>query len=226
MKLRWRVLNSKRLSEASAHPSTEKSARLQFPYGAAELACLKAADPLLGAFIDQYGKIERELQPDVFTALAQSLIAQQISNAAAVTVWRRLNERFGTLTPSGLMEADEAALQACGIPLRKAQWLRHLGTRIVEGALDFAALPGASDAAVIQTLTALPGVGVWTAEMLLIFALGRPDVVSWGDQAIRNGMMRLYGLEALNKAQFAHYRERYRPYGTVASFYLWALARS
>ena len=74
----------------------------------------------------------------------------------------------------------------------------------------------------IQTLTALPGVGVWTAEMLLIFALGRPDVVSWGDQAIRRGLMRLYGLETLNRVQFAEYRERYRPYGTVASFYLWA----
>ena len=97
-----------------------------FPYGAVELAHLKARDPLLGAFIDQHGKIERELQPDLFTALVQSLIAQQISNAAAATVRRRLGERFGTLTPSCLMDADEAALQAYGIPLRKAQWLRHL----------------------------------------------------------------------------------------------------
>ena len=198
------------------------SAPLYFPYGVVEVAHLKAADPLLGAFIDQHGKIERELQPDLFTALARSLIAQQISNTAAATVWRRLGERFGTLTPSCLVEADEAVLRACGIPLRKAQWLRHLGVRIVSGALDFAALSRASDSVVIETLTALPGVGVWTAEMLLIFALGRPDVVSWGDQAIRRGLMRLYGLETLNLAQFTVYRERYRPYGTVASFYLWA----
>ena len=215
-----------RQSSGNADQPLKRNVPSYFPYGAAEIAHLKAADPLLGAFIDQHGKIERELQPDLFTALARSLIAQQISNTAAATVWRRLGERFGTLTPSCLVEADEAALRACGIPLRKAQWLRHLGTRIVEGALDFAALPGASDAAVIQTLTALPGVGVWTAEMLLIFALGRPDVVSWGDQAIRRGMKRLYGLETLNKAQFAHYRERYRPYGTLASFYLWAVATS
>jgi DNA-3-methyladenine glycosylase II len=77
---------------------------------------------------------------------------------------------------------------------------------------------------VVHTLSALPGVGAWTAEILLIFALGRPDVVSHGDQAIRRGMRRLYGLETLSRAQFTHYRERYRPYGTVASFYLWALA--
>ena len=86
------------------------------------------------------------------------------------------------------------------------------------------ALPALPDAEVIRRLSAVPGVGVWTAEMLLIFALARPDVVSWGDRAIRRGMERLYGLATLNRAQFAQYRERYRPYGTVASFYLWALA--
>ena len=96
---------------------------------------------------------------------------------------------------------------------------------MVGGALDLAALHAQPDAAVVATLSALPGVGVWTAEMLLIFSLGRPDVVSWGDQAIRRGMKRLYGLETLNQAHFAHDRERYRPYGTVASFYWWALAR-
>jgi len=95
---------------------------------------------------------------------------------------------------------------------------------VVCGALDLAALHARPDAAVVATLSALPGVGVWTAEMLLIFSLGRPDVVSGGDPAIRRGMKRLYGLETLNKAHFAHDRERYRPYGTVASFYWWALA--
>ena len=95
---------------------------------------------------------------------------------------------------------------------------------MVGGALDLAALHAQPDAAVVATLSALPGVGVWTAEMLLIFSLGRPDVVSGGDPAIRRGMKRLYGLETLNKAHFAHDRERYRPYGTVASFYWWALA--
>ncbi len=113
-------------------------------------------------------------------------------------------------------------VQACGIPRRKAEWLHHLGRQVASGALDLSALRTLPDATVIETLSALPGVGVWTAEMLLIFALGRPDVVSGGDQAIRRGLMRLYGLETLNKAQFTDYRERYRPYGTVASFYLWA----
>ena len=196
----------------------------QFPYGSMEIAHLKDRDPVLGAVIDRIGRIEREVQPDLWTALVHSIVSQQIANAAAATVWRRLSERCGDITPSRLMETALMDWQACGIPRRKAEWLHHLGSQVASGALDLSALRTLPDATVIQTLSALPGVGVWTAEMLLVFALGRPDVVSGGDQAIRRGMMRLYGLETLSKAQFAHYRERYRPYGTVASFYLWAVA--
>ena len=86
---------------------------------------------------------------------------------------------------------------------------------------DFPSLP---DAEIISRLSALDGVGVWTAEMLLIFSLQRPDVVSWGDLAIRRGMMALYGLNSLTRTQFDNYRKRYSPYGSVASLYLWALA--
>ena len=195
-----------------------------YQYGAVEIAHLKARDPALGVAIDRIGWIEREVRSVVFPALIHSLVSQQISNAAAATVWQRLGERLGEITPPRLKQTMLADLQACGIPRRKAEWLHHLSHQVVSGDLDLSALPALPDAAVIATLSALPGIGVWTAEMVLIFSLGRPDVVSWGDQAIRRGMMRLYGLETLNKAQFTDYRERYRPYGTVASFYLWALA--
>ena len=180
-----------------------------FSYGLSELAHLKDRDPGLGAVIDRIGWIEREVTPDLFTALIHSLAAQQISNAAAATVRRRLSRLLGEFTPQRVAQTPLAELQACGLSSRKAAWIQGLGQHVVSGALD---------------LSAVPGVGVWTAEMLLIFALARPDVVSWGDRAIRRGLQRLYGLETLNRAQFAQYRERYRPYGTVASFYLWALA--
>ena len=193
-----------------------------FPYGPVEIAHLKGRDPVLGAVIDRIGRIERDMQPDLFTALVHSLVSQQISKAAASTVWRRLGGLRVDLTPERLAGVTLTDLQACGLPRRKAEWIQHLSHQVLSGDLDVSALPTLPDAAVIQTLSALPGIGMWTAEMLLIFALGRPDVVSYGDQAIRRAMMRLYGLETLNKAQFAHYRERYRPYGTVASFYLWA----
>ncbi|MCB1777769.1 MAG: DNA-3-methyladenine glycosylase 2 family protein [Candidatus Competibacteraceae bacterium] len=195
-----------------------------FPYGPLEIAHLQDRDPQLGALIERIGMIEREMQPDLFTALAHSIVSQQISNAAAATVWRRLGAVLGEWTPERLAGVAWVELRACGLPPRKAEWLQRLSHCVMQGDLDLSALPTLSDAAVVQTLSALPGIGVWTAEMLLIFALGRPDVVSRGDQAIQRGMQRLYGLETLNRTQFAHYRECYRPYGTVASFYLWALA--
>ncbi len=188
------------------------------------IAHLQGRDPCLGAVIDRIGWIEREMTPDLFATLIHSLAAQQISDAAAATVRRRLGALLGELTPRRVAQTPLAELQACGLSQRKAAWIQHLGQQVVSGALDLSTLPILPDAEVIRLLSALPGVGVWTAEMLLIFALGRPDVVSWGDRAIRRGMERLYGLAPLNRAQFAQYRERYRPHGTVASFYLWALA--
>jgi DNA-3-methyladenine glycosylase II len=196
----------------------------QFTYGAGEIAHLKNRDPHLGAAIDRIGWISREVMPDVFTALIHSLVAQQISNAAAATIRRRLGALLGDLTPLRVAQTPLTDLQACGVSRRKAEWIQHVAEQVIGGALDLSALHALPDAEVISTLSALPGVGVWTAEMLLIFSLGRPDVVSWGDQAIRRGMRRLYGLESLSRTEFARYRERYAPYGSVASFYLWALA--
>ncbi|NMB12462.1 MAG: DNA-3-methyladenine glycosylase 2 family protein [Firmicutes bacterium] len=94
----------------------------------------------------------------------------------------------------------------------------------LRGEIDFDTLHTLTDAEVVRSLTALRGVGVWTAEMILIFSLGRPDVVSHGDLGIRRGMVALYGLDEVTREQFAKYAERYSPYGTVASLYLWRLA--
>ena len=195
-----------------------------FPYGPLEIAHLQDCDPSLGAVIDRIGPIQREVQPELFTALVHSIVSQQISNAAAATVWRRLGALLGAWTPERLANVTAADLRTCGLPRRKVDGIQHLSRQVMQGDLDLSVLPTLPDAAVVQTLSALPGIGAWTAEMLLIFALGRPDVVSRGDQAIQRGMRRLYGLEILSHAQFTRYRERYRPYGTVASFYLWALA--
>ena len=195
-----------------------------FNYGASEIAHLKNRDPGLGAEIDRIGWIEREVTPDLFVALIHRLAAQQISNAAAATVQRRPGALLGALAPWRVAQTPLAELHACGLSSRKAAWIQGLGQQVASGALDLSALPALPDAEVIRTLSAVPGVGVRTAEMLLIFPLGRPDVVSWPDRAIRRGMERLYGPTTLNRAQFVQYRQRYRPHGTVASFYLWALA--
>jgi 3-methyladenine DNA glycosylase/8-oxoguanine DNA glycosylase len=108
--------------------------------------------------------------------------------------------------------------------MRKARYIKGIGEAAMSGRLDVLKLRELPDEEVIEKLSSFPGVGVWTAEMLLIFSLCRPDVVSWGDLAIRRGMTNLYGLKALSKTQFDRFRNRYSPCGSVASLYLWALS--
>ncbi len=197
----------------------------RFEYGAAETAYLRARDPLLGNVIDSIGMLSRAVHPDPFSALVNSIVAQQISMKAADTVWERLTALLGgAVTPEAVGAAEMQALQACGMSMRKASYIKGAGDAALSGVVDFGALHALPDQEVIRRLTALRGVGVWTAEMLLIFSLRRPDVLSWGDFGIRRGIMRLHGLDTLSKAEFEDFRALYSPYGSVASLYFWEIA--
>lgn len=195
-----------------------------FKYGQTELDYLKEQDKVLGAAIERIGMIEREVTPDLFAALIRSIIAQQVSSKAAATVWGRLQARFSEITPQTMAAAGVADIQQCGLSTRKATYIHGIGETVAQGVLNLAELYELPDLEVIQRLSSLHGIGVWTAEMLLIFSLARPDVVSWGDLAIRRGIMNLYGLSTLTKEQFGEYKSRYSPYGSVASLYLWQLS--
>ena len=194
-----------------------------FQYGETELNHLRKKDKKLGAAIDRIGIIKREINPDIFSSLVQSIVSQQISSKAASTVCQKL---------SSLCEMDAHRLhcltveeiQSCGMSMRKAGYVKNIADAAVEGAIDFEAFPAMSDNDIIKTLTAIKGVGLWTAEMLIIFSLMRGDVVSYGDLAIRRGMMRLYNLKDLPKDRFERYAKRYSPYGSVASLYLWHIS--
>lgn len=195
-----------------------------FRYSAVETDYLAERDPVLGRAIRRIGPIERRVTPDLFEALAESIVGQQISGKAAETVWRRLTTLTGGVTPQNVVQAAVEELRSCGLSLRKVGYLQEAARAALEGRLDEKELAAMSDSEVVDRLTALPGVGVWTAEMLMIFSMQRPDVVSYGDLAIRRGVMHLYGLESLSRREFETYRSRWSPYGTVASFYLWAVA--
>ena len=195
-----------------------------FRYGSTEIDHLRARDKKLGRAIDEIGMIERRVTPDVFTALVASVAGQQISAKAAETVWNRMVTRFDMITPEIIATVTADEIQQCGMSMRKAGYIKGIGDAVSGGDLDLAGLVTLPDDDVISRLTALDGVGVWTAEMLLIFSMQRPDVVSWGDFAIRRGMMRLYGKETLDRAAFDRYRRRYSPYGSVASLYLWEIS--
>lgn len=195
-----------------------------FPYGRTETDYLMRRDPRLGRVIETIGPIERPVCPDLFEALCDSIIGQQISNRAAATVRARFRTLLGEVTPSRVLAADPSALRSCGLSSRKTGYILSGASAIRDGRLDAASLDNLPDAEIVRELTALPGVGVWTAEMLMIFSLCRPDVLSYDDLIVRRSLMRLHGLEEIDRTRFAAIRELYSPFGSVASLYLWEMA--
>lgn len=171
-----------------------------FSYGKAETDYLSARDPVLGAAIARIGHIDRAVFPDLFEALINSIAGQQISGKALATVWARLCAAVGAVTPENLLAAGEERLRACGFSGRKVNYMLSAARAVADGALDIHSLVEKDDQEVIRTLTALPGVGRWTAEMLLTFSLQRPDVLAYDDFGIRKGLCRLYGLDSVSKA--------------------------
>jgi len=210
-----------------------------FEYGQKEIDYLKRKDKKLGAAIDRIGIIQREITPDPFSALLSSVVSQQISKKAAETVWKRLcmllgdipesngseaGVKSGSIDPQSIAQVSLSEIKACGMSERKASYIKGVADAAILGTVDFKNLHTLKDDEIITRLSSLHGVGVWTAEMLLIFSLNRLNVLSSKDLAICRGMMNLYGLKELPKDKFERYRKRYSPYGSVASLYLWALS--
>lgn len=195
-----------------------------FDYGQEEIDYLTSVDETLGAAMSRLGKVEREIMPDLFTALVYAIVGQLISVKAVHTIWGRLQERFGEISPHHLAMQHADEIQGCGMTMKKAVCIQQLAHAIAQGVFDLEELHHLPDSEVIRKLTTLKGIGRWTAEMLLINAMERPDVVSWGDIAIRRGMMKLYGLQTITREQFHQYRLAYSPFGSVASIYLWEIS--
>lgn len=195
-----------------------------FQYSNKETDYLKKRDPILGATIDRIGLVKREINTDIFSSLISSIISQQISTKSAITVENRLKELIGDFTAENILAADVDSIQKCGMSMRKASYIKGIGEAAISNEVDFPNLHNLPDEEVIKELTSLKGVGEWTAEMLLIHSLERPDILSFKDLGIRRGLMRLYGLDEISKEDFEIYRERYSPYGTVTSLYLWEIS--
>lgn len=196
-----------------------------YKYGETEVNYLRRKCKKLSAAIDRIGMIERPILPNPFQALISSIISQQISTKAAATVKERLKNLIGKISAENILNASPEDIQSCGMSHRKVSYIRGIADAAKLGVIDFEKLGELSNEEIIKKLTALNGIGLWTAEMLLIFSLTRPDIISYGDLAIRNGIMHLYGLESLSKKEFEVYRKRFTPHNTVASLYFWALAR-
>ena len=186
---------------------------MYFGYGETELQYLRSRDKRLGEVIDRVGMIRREVDPDLFAAVVHHIVGQQISTKAQATVWRRMQEALETV--------DAGSVLAAG---RKAAYITDVALRVQSGAFDPETVRESSDAEAIRQLCTLKGVGAWTAEMILLFCLQRPDIFSYDDLAIQRGLRMVYHHRQVGRELFEKYRRRYSPYGSVASLYLWAVA--
>ena len=195
-----------------------------FQYGQKETDYLKKKDKRLAEVIDRIGPVQREIIPDLFAGLVNSIVGQQISTKAFITIWNRIKDLFGTVTPENMLSKSAEELQKCGITMKKSVYIRNIAIDIINGTLNLDELYKLPDNEVCRRLSSLNGIGIWTAEMLMTFSMQRSDVLSWDDLAIRRGIMMLYGHKKLDKNLFARYKKRYSPYGSVASLYLWELS--
>ncbi len=197
---------------------------MYFNYGETETEYLKTKDKKLGAVIDAVGHINCPIDPDLFYSVVHQIVGQQISIKALDTIWERMVKALGTISAETINAVDRDYLKSLGITFRKADYIKDFAREVADGSFDLERIREESDEEVIRQLSSLKGVGVWTAEMTLLFGLHRPDVLSYDDVALRRGMCLLYHHRSISRELFERCRRRYHPYGTVASLYLWAVA--
>lgn len=203
-----------------------RSARLQFSPEEA-VAHLQTADSVLGTIIEAAGSYTVRPDPkrDVYQALLRSIVFQQLSGKAASTILERVLElwdgRFPT--PEELASTEHASLRACGLSNNKTLAIHDLGLKTADGTVPtMRAAQKLSDEELVELLTQVRGIGPWTVEMLLIFQLGRPDVLPVGDLGVRKGFGRMIGAAELpDGAALAAHAEVWRPFRSVASWYMW-----
>jgi DNA-3-methyladenine glycosylase II len=185
---------------------------------------LQAADPVMGGIIERVGPYRIQFRDPGFETLVKSIVNQQLSGRVAQVIFGRLVAAVpeGRLTPGAILALRPAKMRKLGLSKQKTAYIRDLARLTRDGAVDFAGLPGLQDAEVIERLTKVKGVGVWTAHMFLIFALRRTNVLPSGDLGIRSAIRKAYGLTELPKpAEIEALGACWHPYCTVAAWYLW-----
>lgn len=187
-----------------------------------EIAHLRNADSVMGFLVDAVGPYELELRDDRFFALVRSIVGQQLSVSAARTIWGRFAALAGAIEPAAVVGMDAHDLWACGLYKAKASYVQDLAKQVLEGKVELAQLDRLSDEEVIHELTKVKGIGRWTAEMFLIFSLGRPDVFALDDVGLRRSIRLAYRDGGDPDAEtLLAISSSWHPYRSVASLYLW-----
>ena len=195
-----------------------------FEYGATELNYLRQKDKRLCSVIDRVGHIDRAVDTDLFSSVVHHIVGQQISTKAQATIWQRMRDALGEVNAGTILAAGVPKLQSLGMTILKAEYITDFAEKVRTGAFDLDAVEHMSDADAIRALSALKGIGVWTAEMILLFCMQRPDIFSYDDLAIQRGLRMVYHHRSIDRERFERYRRRFSPYCSVASLYLWAVS--
>ena len=195
-----------------------------FAYGEAELSYLRQKDRRLCEVIDRIGHVDRAVDPDLFSSVVHHIIGQQISTKAQATIWQRMQDALGAVNAETILKAGVPNLQALGMTFRKAEYITDFAEKVHTGVFSLDAVAHMDDEDAIRALSSLKGIGVWTAEMILLFCLQRPDIFSYDDLAIQRGLRMVYHHREIDRRLFEKYRRRFHPYCSVASLYLWAVA--
>jgi len=189
---------------------------------------LSGKDPVMASTIARVGTCTLTPNPNIFESLVDAIISQQISVRAADAIMARLLAAApgGLIAPEALLQLDHDSLRAVGLSTPKTRYVRDLAERVSSGMLDLAHIEKLEDEEVITHLVAVKGIGRWTAEMILIFSLGRPDVLPIDDLGFVEGVREAYGLEARpTRKEMLERGEAWRPYRTFATWYMWGLRR-
>jgi DNA-3-methyladenine glycosylase II len=184
---------------------------------------LSTNDPVLSAIIEQVGDYRIRFREPDFETLVKSIVFQQLSGRVASVIFERLAKAVkGAVTPEAVLKLRPSRMRTLGLSTQKTAYIRDLARHAREGTVVFEDLRALSDEEVIERLTKVKGIGVWTAHMFLIFALERTDILPTGDLGIRNAIRKAYQMEALpTPEEMERMAERWRPYCSVASWYLW-----
>ena len=187
------------------------------------VAHLKKADPVLCAIIERLGPCRMEFGPPEFHSLAEAIVYQQLNGKAAVTIFKRFAALAGEpLTPEGILNLTDEQMRSVGLSKQKSAYLKDLASKTKAGLLDFSKLHTLSDEEVIQHLTQVKGIGVWTAQMFLMFTLKRENILPTGDYGVQAAIMKHYKKRKLPKPQVMEKIAKcWEPYRSVACWYLW-----
>lgn len=196
--------------------------RMIYNHDSKEVQYLIQKDPYLKPLLEKHKEVSISLSEDYFVSLVGTIVAQQLSSKVANVIYQRLETLcHHEITAEKIMQCDDEALRSIGLSYQKIKYVKSVASHMLDGTVHFDDLEQMSDQAIIDMLTQIKGIGVWSAQMFLMFSLGRQDVFSVLDLGLRNAVKKVYQNQDLTAAEIEKISETWKPYRSIASFYLW-----